>query len=68
MSSGVRIAINGLAAATWLWLAWRTVRTGMPFGDPNWNPRRDERPFQFWLVVALYVGLGTWCVAQAVGV
>jgi len=35
-----------------LWLIWRSVRTGMPFGNPHMNPRRAERPGQFWGMIA----------------
>ena len=36
----------------------------MPAGNAKVNPRRDERPVQFWLVAALYIGLTIWGAVQ----
>lgn len=50
----IRIIINLSGMSAFLWLIWRSLRTGMPAGNPKMNPRRDERPLQFWMVVALF--------------
>jgi len=36
------------------WLIWRSLRTGMPLGNPHMNPRREERPGQFWGMIAFH--------------
>jgi hypothetical protein len=65
MSPVLREVFGTLAALVCFWLAWRTVRTGMPAGNAKVSPRRDERPIQFWFVFALYIGLGVWWGGQA---
>ena len=40
--SFIRIIIHLLGMSAFLWLIWRSLRTGMPEGNPNMNPRRDE--------------------------
>ncbi|WP_303761305.1 hypothetical protein [Sphingobium yanoikuyae] len=62
-----KIALEGIAALIFLWLAWQTVRTGLPAGSVRMNPRRDERPVRFWLLVCLYIGLAVWNGSLALG-
>ncbi len=64
MTSFMHMTIGCGGAATWLWLAWRSVRTGMPAGNPRVNPRREERPIYFWSVVAFFTLYGLWTLAR----
>lgn len=65
IGNAAHVAIRCAAALFWAWMAWRTVRTGMPAGNAKMNPRRDERPVQFWLVAAFFAGLAVWSAVQA---
>lgn len=51
------ISVSGTVASILLfgWFAFRSVRTGMIAGDPASDPRRDERPVQFWGLVLLFL-------------
>lgn len=49
-----------------LWLIWRSLRTGMPVGDPNMNPRRSERPGQFWAMIAFHAVLAIGLLAGGI--
>lgn len=60
MPPALRITINLLGMSWFLWLAWQSVKTGMPAGNPKMNPRRDERPVQFWIVVGFYALGAVW--------
>jgi hypothetical protein len=54
-----------LCGLYFIWLIWRSLRTGMPFGNPNMNPRRDERPGQFWSLIAFYAAVAIFYLADA---
>lgn len=68
ISQLMHIGFGVAATLTFAWLTWRTVQTGMPAGNMKMNPRREERPVQFWLVAALYAGLTVWHAVQALEV
>jgi threonine/homoserine/homoserine lactone efflux protein len=67
VTPSIRVAIHLLGMGFFLWLALKSVRTGMPAGNPNMNPRRSERPLQFWLVVAFYLLMAAFAGASIVG-
>jgi len=50
--------LDWLAALVWLWVAWRIWRNGGPPGYAQ--PNRKDRPFQFWLVLGLFIALAVW--------
>lgn len=68
ISHTFHIALGCAGTLVFAWLTWRTIHTGMPAGNPKMNPRREERPIQFWLVVALYAGLTAWNAVQALSI
>jgi hypothetical protein len=45
-----------LIAPLWLYLIWRSLRSGVTWGWPK-GPKRDQRPGFFWLCMILYFGL-----------
>ncbi|WP_448660179.1 hypothetical protein ACPVPU_06630 [Sphingomonas sp. CJ99] len=51
----MNIIASSVGVLFFSWLAIQTIRTGMIAGNSAWYPRRDERPVQFWFVVALLV-------------
>jgi hypothetical protein len=65
MHIGLKVVAPTLGALAFGWLAWRSVKTGMPAGNAAMNPRRTERPFQFWSVVALFAAFAIWYAAAA---
>ena len=67
MTWWVRAIADGIGAALYFWLAWLTLKTGMPAGNPKMNPRRSERPFQFWLVFLLFAFFGAYYASRAAG-
>jgi hypothetical protein len=67
IGNAIHITVGCSAALAWTWMAWRTVRTGMPAGNAKMNPRREERPVQFWFLAAFYVGVAIWSAVQAFG-
>lgn len=56
----------GLGLA-FLWLIWRSLRTGMSAGTGRMSPRRAEQPVRFWAMVLLYAAMAAWLVGQGVG-
>lgn len=52
-----------LLAATFLILIGRSIRAGVPVGFTH--PRRDERPFQFWLVMIFMLLPAMWLTIEA---
>jgi hypothetical protein len=58
--------VDALAAALWFWLAWRTIRTGLPAGNPRGYGKK-ERPLQFWLAAIGFPVMGTWYALRAAG-
>ena len=57
--------LAALAAFIWSWFTWRTVQTGTPMGNPKISPRREERPAQFWLIVAILGSLAIFAAVRA---
>lgn len=49
-----------------LWLIWRSLRTGLPFGNPDMDPRRDERPGQFWGMLAFHAAAAILLLANGI--
>lgn len=66
MSPAVRTAAFALGGATHLWLFWRTLKTGMPAGNPKMHTRA-ERPVQFWVAAIMFAGAGAWYAALTMG-
>ncbi|WP_263587844.1 hypothetical protein [Sphingopyxis sp. GC21] len=52
-----------LLAASFLILIGRSIRAGVPIGFTD--PRRDERPFQFWLVMTFMLLPAMWLTSEA---
>ena len=52
-----------LLAATFLILIGRSIRAGVPVGFTD--PRRDERPFQVWLVMIFMLLPAMWLASEA---
>ena len=49
-----------------LWLIWRSLRTGMSPGSGGMSPRRAERPVTFWAMVLLYAAMAAWLIGQSI--
>jgi hypothetical protein len=64
VSPAFRIAVYAVGSATYLWLFWRTLRTGLPAGNPKMYGRA-ERPIQFWAAAILFGGCGVWYGVRA---
>jgi hypothetical protein len=54
-----------LLAASFLILIGRSIRAGVPVGFTD--PRRHERPFQFWLVMIFMLLPAMWLTGEAWG-
>lgn len=52
-----------LLAASFLILIGRSIRAGVSIGFTD--PRRDERPFQFWLVMIFMLLPAMWLTSEA---
>jgi len=65
MHTALKIVAPALGAMAFAWIIWQSVRTGMPAGNPSINPRRKERPFQFWLVVTFFAVFAIWYGLEA---
>ena len=65
MNPNLHFAISLLGATCSFVLAWRTLKTGMPAGSAKMDPRRDERPVQFWLVFCFYFAVGVAATSDA---
>ncbi|MGN6596548.1 MAG: hypothetical protein ACTHKO_11600 [Sphingopyxis terrae] len=59
----MKILLYLLLAATFLILIGRSIRAGVPVGFTD--PRRDERPFQFWLVMIFMLLPTMWLTIEA---
>lgn len=60
---GVKGALYLLLAASFLFQTGLSIRAGVPVGFTD--PRRDERPFQFWLVMIFMLLPAMWLTSEA---